>query len=112
MFTFILLLILALAFGYFATQNTLSIPITLANYKLPNVPLYIVIGVTLLLGLSFSWLMSLLNSFSTAMKLRGKDNTIKGSEKTINDLTKQVNQLEIENARLKGKKESEEHESL
>lgn len=112
MLTFILLLILALGFGYFATQNTLSIPITLANYTLSNVPLYMVIGVTFLLGLSLSWLNSLLDSFSSAMKLRGKDSAIKGSKRTINDLTKQINQLEIENAKLKGRKEQEDDDSL
>lgn len=114
MFTFILLLILGLGFGYLATQNAMNIPITLANYTLPNVPLYMVIGVTFLLGLFLSWLNSLLGSFSSAMKLRGKDSAIKGSKKTINDLIKQVNQLEIENAKLKGKieKESKDDESL
>lgn len=108
MFTLILLVILALAFGYFATQNTLNIPLTLANYTISSIPLYIVLGATLLIGLLFSWLISILDSFSNAMKLRGKDSAIKNSKKAIQDLTKRINQLEIENAKLKGKKEQEE----
>lgn len=112
MFTLILLVILALSFGYFATQNTLSIPVTLANYTVSNIPLYVVIGSTLLIGLLSSWLISLLDSFSNALKLRGKDSAIKNSKRTIHDLTKRVNQLEIENAKLKGKKEQEDDESL
>lgn len=114
MFTLILLLILAIIFGYFATQNTLNIPITFANYTLPNIPLYMVIGITFLLGLSFSWLNNLLDAFSSTMKLRDKDSAIKNSKKTINDLTKRVNQLEIENAKFKGKlgKEQVDDESL
>lgn len=107
MFTLILLVIVALGFGYFATQNTLYIPITIANSVIPDVPLYIVLGLTLLLGLSISWIISLLDSFSVAMKLRGKEHTIKDAKHTINDLTKRVNQLEIENAKLKGNVEKE-----
>ncbi len=112
MFTLILFVILALIFGYFASQNTQNITITLANYVITSIPLYIVIGVALLIGLSLSWLYSLLDSFSAAMKLRGKDSTIKDSKRTIHDLTKRVNQLEIENAKLKGRKEQADDESL
>ena len=114
MFTLILFVILSIIFGYFATQNTQNITIRLENYIIPNVPLYIVIGATLLIGFSFSWLISLLDSFSAAMKIRGKENTIKDAHKTMQELTKQVNQLEIENAKLKGMvdKEQADDESL
>ena len=106
MFIIILLLILALVFGYFATQNTQHISITIANYTLSSIPLYAVVGLTLLIGLSFSWLVSLIDSFSIAMKLRGKEHKIKDANKTIQDLNKQVKDLEIENSRLKGKNET------
>lgn len=112
MLTLILLVILGLIFGYFASQNTQTITITLANYVITSIPLYIVIGATLLLGLSLSWLISLLDSFSMAMKFREKNSTIKDSKRTIQDLTKRVNQLEIENAGLKGKGEQVDDESL
>jgi len=100
MFTLILLVILALGFSYFATENTQLSTITLAGYTLAQIPLYILIGITLLLGLSFSWLLSLLDSLSTSMKLRGKEHDIKDAKQIIHDLTKKVNHLEIENARL------------
>lgn len=103
MFTVILFVILSIVFGYFATQNTQDISITLAGSEILGLPLYLVIGVTLVLGLSFSWLVSLLDSFSTTLKMRGKESTIKDANKTIQELTKQVNDLEIENANLKGK---------
>ena len=105
-FTLILILVLALGFGYFATQNVQETTIMLAGYSFPSVPLYIVIGITLLLGLSFSWILSILNSLSTSMKLRGKEHTIKNANQNINDLNKKINQLEIENANLKGKLEN------
>ena len=113
MFDFILLIILAIIFGYFSTQNTQTITITLANYTFQNIPLYLAIGVTLLLGISLSWFISLIDSFSTAMKIRGKENTIKDAKKTIQELTKQINTLEIDNAELKGKVEKKhDNESL
>lgn len=112
MFTLILLVLLGLVFGYFSTQNTQTITITLANNIITSIPLYIVIGVTLLLGFTLSWLISLLDSFSVAMKLRKKDSTIKDSTRNVFDLTKRVNQLEIENATLKGRKEQVDDESL
>ena len=105
MFNFIFLLVLALIFGYFATQNTQNITITVASYTLSSIPLYAVVGITLLIGLSFSWLVSLFDSLSSAMKLRGKEHKIKDANKAIQDLNKQVKELEIENARLKGKNE-------
>lgn len=106
MLTVILFLILALVFGYFATQNTQHITITVATYTLSSIPLYAAVGITLLIGLSFSWLVSLIDSFSVAMKLRGKEHKIKDANKTIQDLTKQVKELEIENARLRGQNET------
>lgn len=100
MFTLILLVILALGFSYFASENTQHSTITFAGYMLPQMPLYVLIGFTLILGLSLSWLISLLDSLSTAMKLRGKEHVIKDAKETIRDLTKRVNLLEIENAKL------------
>ncbi len=102
MFTFIIFIIFALAFGYFATQNTQTISITLANYTISKVPLYIVLGVTLLIGLALSWINSLLDSLITSFTIRDKEHTIKDSKTKIRDLTKRINQLEIENAELKG----------
>lgn len=106
MFSFIFLLVLALIFGYFATQNTQNITITFASYTLSSIPLYAVVGITLLIGLSFSWLISLFDSLSSSIKLRGKEHKIKDATKSIQDLNKQINELEMENARLKGKNEA------
>lgn len=101
MFTFILFVILALAFGIFATQNTQNVTVTLANYTLSQIPLYIVLGVSLLIGLSVSWINGLFNTFSATMKLRGKEHAIKDSKATIQQLNKKLDQLEAENARLR-----------
>lgn len=102
MFSLILLVIVGLGFGYFATQNTQQIAITLANTPVPGIPLYIVIGITLIIGFAICWIISLTDTFSTFFRMRGKDGKIKDSKKSINDLSKKVHDLEIENARLQG----------
>ena len=106
MFTLILLVILMLGFSYFATVNTQLSIITIPGYAQLEIPLYILIGITLVLGLSFSWIVNLLDSLSVAMKLRGKEHVIKDAKTTIQELTKKVNQLEIENAKLTGRLEN------
>ncbi len=100
MFTVILLVILALGFSYFATLNTQPAIVTIPGYAQLQIPLYILMGITLVLGLSFFWLISLLDSLSAAMKLRGKEHVIKDAKATIHDLTQRINKLEIENAKL------------
>ncbi len=114
MFSLIVYLILALVFGYFATQNTGHISLTFASYKVEDIPLYIVLGITLLVGLSFSWLNGLIDLFASNMKIRGKEKTIKDDKKIIHELTKKINQLELENAKLSGelKKESKDPNSI
>ncbi len=101
MFTFILLILLALIFGYFAIQNPQTISVTLANQTLPYMPLYSMLGGTFLIGLAFSWIMSLFGSLASALKIRGKEHKIKDAKNTIHELTWRVNQLELENAKLK-----------
>ena len=102
MFTFIVYLTVALVFGYFATQNTGPVSLTFAAYKIEGIPLYIALGLTLLIGLFFSWLNGLFDSLVSTLQIRGKEHTIKDDKKVIRELTKKINQLEIENAKLEG----------
>lgn len=105
MFSLILLILVGLGYGYFATQNTQLVTLTFANYTFPEISLYIVIGITLLVGFAICWIISLSDTLSSALKLRGKNSKIKDNKQTIQNLTKKVNQLEIENANLQGKLE-------
>lgn len=100
MLTVILLVILALGFSYFSAFNSQLATITIPGYAQLEIPLYILMGITLILGLSFFWIISLVDSLSYTMKLRGKEHTIKDAKATIHDLTHRINQLEIENAKL------------
>lgn len=89
--------------AYFATQNTNLISLHLGSYITPEVPLYFVVIGALLLGLLLSWIFSLVNSLFSKITLHGKENEIKKDEKNIAELTKEIHQLELENARLKEK---------
>ncbi|MDO8658169.1 MAG: lipopolysaccharide assembly protein LapA domain-containing protein [Candidatus Levybacteria bacterium] len=88
---------------FFATQNTQTISITLANYPLTGIPLYLIVLGSLLLGFLVSWIISLVNVISSALKIHGKESTIKNANKQISELTRKVNQLELENESLKAK---------
>ncbi len=107
MFGIILIILLALCYGYFATQNTQLVTLQFANYTVNPLPIYIVMGISLLIGLLFSWLVSLIDSFFISRKLRGKEGVIKESKQTIHELTKEINRLKIENAKLQGKLEKD-----
>lgn len=111
MFTLILFIVLALGYGYFATQNTALVSIVLPYITIPDIPMYMVIGISLLIGLTFSWLISLVDSLFATMALHGKDSTIKDAKKTNAELSRKINELEIENAKLQGKLEKENRDS-
>lgn len=97
----ILAVLVGLGIAYFATQNTSQISLYLGPLITPAIPLYFVVIGTLLLGLLLAWVFSLVNSLSSKITLHGKENQIKEDEKNITELTKEVHQLQLENARLK-----------
>lgn len=107
-FSLILLIIFAIGFGYFATFNVLSVPILFGTYySFPSVPLYVVIGISLLMGLLLAWFISLAGSLSNSFILRRKERELNTKEATIHTLTKKVNEIQIENANLKGELKNE-----
>lgn len=103
MFSLILLLIFAIGFGYFATFNVLAVPVIFGPYyTFPSVPLYAVIGASLLVGLILSWFISLVGLLGNSYTLRRKDREINAGKSQVHSMTKQVNDLQIENSNLKG----------
>jgi putative membrane protein len=101
MFALIVLVVFGIGVAFFATQNTQTISVAIANYHLAGIPLYIIVLGSLLLGFAVSWIISLVGGISSALKMHGKESTIKNANKEISDLTKKVHQLELENERLK-----------
>lgn len=102
MLILLLLIVYGIVFALFATQNTGSVPITLFNYNLASVPIYLVALGSLLLGTAISWLISLINGISSSLTIHGKNSTIKDAHKTIEQLKNENNRLALENAELKG----------
>lgn len=101
MLVLIVTVIFGLGIAYFATQNTTTITIKLAGYTLTDLPLYVMVVGSLLVGLLFAWIINLVSSISSSLTIHGKDKTIKEAKKTIADLTKKVHELELENTQLK-----------
>ncbi len=102
-----LLIIIAFGLGmaYFATQNTGAVDITFANYVIQAVPLYgIVIG-SILLGIFISSLISMVQSISSALRIRGKETELRNANKTIQTLKRENTDLSLKNNRLKDEQE-------
>lgn len=90
-------------FGYFATFNTLSIPLVLGHfYTFPSAPLYLVIGATLLIGIFLAWLISFTSHLATQFTLSRFKKELQEKKEAIRSMTKKVNELQVENASLKG----------
>lgn len=106
MFALIVLIVFGIVIAYFATQNTQPVSIMLAGYPVSGIPLYLIVLGSLLLGFVVSWVISLVDVISSALKMHNKDSEIQNSSKKIADLKNRVHQLELENERLKGKNES------
>jgi lipopolysaccharide assembly protein A len=105
--TLIFAIILGLGFAFFATQNTNGVTITFASIPLTDMPVWVVVIVSLLIGLVLASYFNVVNLIESAFKIRGKDATIKGSDKKISALTSEVQSLKAENANLRSRKDSE-----
>ncbi|HEU4343305.1 MAG TPA: LapA family protein [Candidatus Binatia bacterium] len=103
MLLLLIAVIIGIAFGYFATQNTTPVTIHVAEYALEGVPLYLVIVGSLFLGLFIAWILYVVRSVSSRVTLYGKDHAVKSANQTVADLEHRVHELEIESAQLKTK---------
>jgi cell shape-determining protein MreC len=102
MITLIAAIVFGLAFGLFATSNTEFTTLRFGTYIIPQIPIYMVVFGSLLIGLLAAWLLSSLEQISSWMALNQQTRRIKQSESAIQSLQTQIHSLEVENARLKG----------
>jgi uncharacterized membrane protein (DUF106 family) len=103
MVALILFILFGLIFGYFATLNTSLVSVHFGSYILQSVPMYVVVLVSLGLGVVFASLFYLVKSFSVGMMLKKKEESVIDAAKEVAELTKKNHQLELENTRLKTK---------
>lgn len=101
--TLIVTLVFGLLIAFFASQNTDSVSLHFLQYSLQEIPIYIVVVGSLLVGIFTSWIISLVNEIGAGVTIWGKDKTIKEKDRQSIDLTKHVHQLELENEKLKTK---------
>ncbi|HYM65241.1 MAG TPA: hypothetical protein VES68_02045 [Candidatus Sulfotelmatobacter sp.] len=102
MLALIILIVFGLGTAYFATQNTGLVHIILGNYLIQGVPLYVIVVGSILLGVFISWLVNIVDSFSSTRVIYGKDTALKKAHETIEELREETHSLEMENAHLKG----------
>ena len=103
MLALILFIAFGLIFGYFATLNTNLVAVNFGTTTVPNIPLYLLVLVSLGIGIVFSSLFYAFKSLGTRLFLWGKQGELSGAKKEIAELTKKIHQLEIENAKLKAR---------
>lgn len=101
MLALLVAVIFGLAVGFFATQNTTPVTVQLADYALEEVPLYVVIVGSLLLGLLIAWILYIARTVSSTLTIYGKEQVVKKTRRTVADLEQRVRELEAENARLR-----------
>lgn len=114
MLTLILTVIIGIAFAFIAIQNTNPVTVSLYNTQFSNIPLFVVMLGSLLVGLLVAGIMSALDSLGSYIALHRKDSKINEAHTTIGDMQKRVHDLELENAHLRGEHtgETDAHDHL
>lgn len=101
MLALILIVIFGLGFGYFATQNTMPVSLYFMQYSLQGVPLYLVVLVSLAIGLLLTATIGIIKSWTAKFKISKKESELKKAEEEKTELTKRVHKLELENTKYK-----------
>ncbi len=106
MIVLLIALLFGVGFAYLATQNTSGVTLTIVNYVFHNIPLYLIVLVSLIIGVTITLILSAVHELSTFFILRKKENAIKELKKTLAELIKRVHQLELEKAKNGNSKET------
>lgn len=101
MLILLLVVLIGIFVALFATQNTALTSVSLLGVPIEDVPLYIVVLASMLLGVIVAWLISLVGSISSFFTIARKERAIKETQHTVADLEHKVHELEVENARLR-----------
>ena len=100
MLSIIFAIVFGLAIGYFAIQNTLPVTIQFGAYVVENLPLYVVVIGSLILGLLIGWLFYAARTVSE-WTVRGETRGSRWSRRTVVERDERLRDLEAENARLR-----------
>lgn len=101
MATLILAIFLAIGILYFSIQNTYPITVTLANYPLTDIPLYLIVIISVGIGLFVGFIINIFQSLSTFFSIHGKDAAVRNANNTIASLKEKLKDAQIENKQLR-----------
>lgn len=99
----ILTTIFAILGAVFATQNTTQVAISLGMYHYSHVPLYLVVLISILVGVILSCIAYYVTLLTASLAIRGKESALTDVKRENMDLAKRLHQTEVQNAELKGK---------
>lgn len=101
MTTLLLSLLFGLFFGYFAIQNTTGVGLQLFAYRFSGVPLYLIAFGALLVGSMIAWFLSMFETMSSIVRLRGKESQLLTQNRRVEELVRKIDELQVENRKLK-----------
>lgn len=105
MFTLIFSIIFGIALALFAIQNTNRVTLVVANVPIYDIPLWVIIVVSVLIGLVFASFFNVMNIVSSKFQLHDKDKSLKGADHRIAELKDEIKNLKAENSNLRLKKD-------
>jgi len=100
--TLVTLVLFGILSALFANQNTGTATLHLGYITLANIPLYLIILGSMLFGLLMAWVINIIESVLVSFQIMGKNRAIKATQQEVDELSKKLQEVEIENARLKG----------
>lgn len=89
------------AIAYFGMQNTSPVTIRLDEFVWNDVPLYLVIVGSVLVGLLMAGILYFARSVSLTLALYKNDRAMKKARNTVADLEQRIHDLEVEKAQRK-----------
>lgn len=99
----ILAIIIGLGLSLFANQNPQTVSISLGTLSWKNIPLYLIVTLSLLLGLGVAWIFGIINSVVSSVTIFDKDLKINKTKKINQELNARLENFKIENDKLKNK---------
>lgn len=101
MIRILILLVFALVFAYFASQNSVAVRVQLFSYSFKEIPLYVVIIASVSVGFLVGFLLNLVSKFFLYREISNKKKQLEEAREHTLELTKRVHQFELEKQELK-----------
>jgi uncharacterized integral membrane protein len=95
--------VLGIVLAIFATQNTGAVNLSLGEYYLPNVPIYLIVLVPLAGGFAIAWIVYLAKTLAQSLVIGEQTKEISGLKAELVAARKRAHELELENIKLKAK---------